>query len=530
MKSNNTSRQKRSSAVALSRRDLLKGVAGLGAAVLSGCVLPSDKFLGGSGRVRNENQKAGTRDWLLTNTRIDPKTKYRCPWIEGYCSHTSIRDGETLEIFVSTNPQSNFTIDIYRMGYYGGTGGRWVASLGPLKGNVQREPEIGKNRLRECRWEPSASIKIPKDWPSGVYVGKLTAEREKLQSYVIFIVRDNRRADFIFQCSDNTWQAYNRWPDNFALYNNGKENWYWGPGVDVSFDRPYGKYCQILDQPLSIGSGEFFLWEFPFVFWMESQGYDVTYISNLDTHANETGLLRAKGFLSIGHDEYYSIEMYHNLKNAIARGLNVGFFSGDSVCGRIDPRPSSRGIPNRIFSGTDFFGRRAAADIQRLPTMGLLPHQSPNASELIGAQSVAPFTGGADWVCAKPDHWIFENTGMKRGDGIPGLVGWEWHGDPANIEGLEILATAPTQDKPGHPNGGVYTATMYPGPKRNFVFNASTCWWGDALSEPPGYMRPKVYTEPKGPDNRAQQITKNILEKMLAWKGARGWQDPNIEH
>ena len=32
------------------------------------------------------------------------------------------------------------------------------------------------------------------------------------QSYVVFIVRDDRPADILFQCSDNTWQAYNRWP------------------------------------------------------------------------------------------------------------------------------------------------------------------------------------------------------------------------------------------------------------------------------------------------------------------------------
>jgi hypothetical protein len=34
------------------------------------------------------------------------------------------------------------------------------------------------------------------------------------------------------------------------------------------------------------------------------------------------------------------------------------------------------------------------------------------------------------------------------------------------------------------------------------------------LSEPPGYVRPKVYTEPKGPDPRVQQITTNVLRRM----------------
>jgi hypothetical protein len=36
---------------------------------------------------------------------------------------------------------------------------------------------------------------------------------------------------------------------------------------------------------------------------MESSGYDVTYISNLDTYNDFESLTRAKGFLSVGHDE-----------------------------------------------------------------------------------------------------------------------------------------------------------------------------------------------------------------------------------
>src|SRR5205085_8584082 len=133
-----------------------------------------------------ENARAGTTDWLLTNTRIEPKTKYRCPWIEGYCSRTSVRAGNELAIHVSTNPASRFTIELYRMGYYGGSGGRLVRALGPFKGTRQSDPPVGKSRLRECSWEPCVTFRIPKDWLSGVYVGKLSAEQDSLQSYVIF--------------------------------------------------------------------------------------------------------------------------------------------------------------------------------------------------------------------------------------------------------------------------------------------------------------------------------------------------------
>jgi hypothetical protein len=501
----------------ITRRDLLKGAIGAGAlSTLGGCArLNPGSEASQRDLIARENARAGTRDWLLTNTRIDPATKFRCPWIEGYCSRTSVRPGETINFHVSTNPSSPFRIDLYRMGYYGGAGGRQLTTLGPFKGITQPDPPIGPNRLRECEWEPCASLKIPRDWVSGVYLGKLTAEREGLQSYVIFVVRDDRRADYLFQCSDNTWQAYNRWPSQFALYDDGQNTWYWGPGVDVSFDRPYGKYCQIMDAPLSTGSGEWFLWEFPFAYWLEEHGYDVTYISNMDTHADPQNLRRAKGFISVGHDEYYSMEMFQQMRGAIDHGLNVGFFSGNVCCGRIDPRPNSAGVPNRLFGRVDFWGPRDEEEIKRFPTMSKLPHTSPNSNLLVGAGNVSPTTGGSDFICSEPSHWIFQGTGMKKGDGIPGLVGWEWHGDPAKHPGLVVLSTGPTQSAPGKPNGGIYTATIYPGAKKNFVFNASSCWWADGLSAPPGYIRPSVYTTPKGPDPRAQRITTNVLRAMI---------------
>ena len=499
-----------------SRRELMKNAAALG-------VLPAVAGLApGEGAraakpdlVRRENEKPGTREWMLTKTRVDPATKYRCPWVEGFCSKVSVRAGETLNVFVSTDPPSPFRIDFYRTGYYGGAGGRLVHSVSGLKGKKQPDPPVGERRLRECRWEPAVTLTVPQDWASGVYVGKLTAEREGLQSYIIFVVRDDRPADFIFQCSDTTWQAYNRWPSQFSLYDDGKSEWYWGPGVDVSFDRPYGKYCQILDQPLSIGSGEWFLWEFPLCYWMEQHGYDVTYVSNLDTHADPAAALRrAKGFLSVGHDEYYSIEMFDKLKEAIRLGLNVAFLSGNTCCGRIDPRPARDGRRDRIFSRFDRFGPKEGKE--RFDSLFKLPHASPNENTLIGARSTGEVTGGADFVCVKPGHWLFEGTGMKPGDGIPGLVGWEWHGDAAvDVPGLEVVASAMTTDGRGNEHGA-YASTVYPGPggKGNFVFNASTCWWADALSEPPGYVRPKAYAEPKGPDERARRITRNVLERM----------------
>jgi hypothetical protein len=497
------------------RREFLVGAAG---GLAGGWLLPRDVLFAAprqSDLIRGENEKPGTSDWLLTNVRVDPANKIRCPWIEGYCSRTSVRPGETIEIMVSTNPASAFTIDLYRLGYYGGKGGRLVARLGPFRGTVQPDPGVGEERVRECAWEPATKLTIPADWPSGVYLGKMTAEREGLQSYIIFIVRDDRPCEFLFQCSDTTWSAYNRWPDLWSLYDDGTppHNWYVGPGVRVSWDRPYGRYRQIFDAPLSQGSGEFLLWEFPLAFWMEQAGYDVSYISNVDTHADAKGLLRARAFLSVGHDEYWSQEMFDHVQGAVNAGVSAAFFSGNSVDGLLDITPGARGVPNRVISRIGKFG---FDDPEVKQFQGKWKRHGPNPSSLMGARTTHPANGGADWICVNEKHWLFEGTGMKNGDKIAGLVGWEHHGLPAKIPGLEVVARGPVYSNK-RPQNVEYTATMYPGPKENWVFNAATIWWSDGLSEPPGYLRPTSHgNTPPGPDARVQRMTTNLFRRFLA--------------
>lgn len=223
----------------VSRREAV-GLLATGAATL-GARLPAAAAVTETppvpGLIRAENAKPGTRDWMLAHVEIDPAATYRSPAIEGYCSHASVLAGDTLTIHVSTRPARPFTIDLYRMGWYGGDGGRLVASLGAFAGTSRDDPPVGAKRLRRCTWPATTAVTIPVDWPSGAYVGKLACRGDEAapgpQSYVVFIVRDTRPADLVFQCSDFSWQAYNRWPDQFALYDDGDQKWYWGGGLEI---------------------------------------------------------------------------------------------------------------------------------------------------------------------------------------------------------------------------------------------------------------------------------------------------------
>src|SRR5262245_57539477 len=147
--------------------------------------------------IRRENAKPGARDWQLTRVALVSNTSVRAAYIEGYCSKQRVSAGETLDICVSTNPPSKFQIEIFRTGYYGARGARLMTSLGPFDGTIQHDPEVGAKDLHECRWKPATKLTIPADWPSGVYLGRLTCltddeSKAPWQSYVIFIVKDDR--------------------------------------------------------------------------------------------------------------------------------------------------------------------------------------------------------------------------------------------------------------------------------------------------------------------------------------------------
>ena len=503
----------------LDRRELLKAVAAaagvLGGTWSAGASAQPQATLA-SDLIRRENEKPGTTEWQLTYCRQAAGNKYRSRLIEGFCSRTSLRAGESIDIFVSAEQATPVSIDIYRMGYYGGTGGRWITRLGPFDVTPQPEPPPGEHRVRECQWQRTAQLTIPADWISGVYLGKLSCAKHRYQSYIVFIVRDDRRADLLFQCSDNTWQAYNKWPENHSLYDSEPQQPLNGT-TRVSFDRPYGKYPQVVDQPLSQGSGEFVCWEFPLAYWLEQHGYDVTYISNLDTHRDPEGLLRGKAMLSVGHDEYWSLEMFQNVKQAITRGLSVAFLSGNTCCFVAPLVAATDGRADRVFHRAGRYGPLLDAE---KPIMGPFDVEGPLENMLIGARTISPFNGSGDWIVSQAGHWLFAGTGMQNGDRIPGLVGWEFHGDPAPIPGLEVVARGPTSNSGDR--AAEFTATVYPGPKENWVFNASTIFWAMGLSDPPGVVPPHShYGRPHGPDVRVQQITRNFLAKCGAIPPAR---------
>jgi len=486
--------------------------------VVAYCIVVSLSGLRAENVIEKENQREGARDWQLTRVRLDG-SQFRSPWIEGYCSKQSVAAGGSIDIMVSTAPATPFKLELFRMGYYNGRGARLMRSIESLPGKEQKTPEAGEKNLHECNWDPSYTLTIPTDWVSGVYLGRLTTipgnDKPYWQSYVIFIVTDDRPADVLFQCSDNTWQAYNTWPSNFSIYTHPKG--VQGPWADVSFDRPYGREAQfngVVNDPLTVGSGEFLPLEYPLAYWLEQHGYDVTYCSNSDILKPDRGL-KCKMFVSVGHDEYWDLQQFESVSKMRDEGVDLLFLSGNSVCWVTPFRNSSDGKPNRIIFRGGPYGANNQEAIDRHREHGPFPFRGPDEGMLMGARNVEPVNGGGDWTITNAGHWMFDGTGIVDGDSIPGLIGWEYHGKPSPLPGLEVVANGIAWQ--GGDNPQQWTATIYPGPKGNFVFNASSIFWVQGLSSPPGHTLPwSHWSRPHGPDDRVQIVMKNLLKRGIS--------------
>jgi hypothetical protein len=244
-----------------------------------------------------------------------------------------------------------------------------------------------------------------------------------------------------------------------------------------------------------VGASQFLIFEYPLAYWMESRGYDVSYISCLDLHDMSAVTLRqrAKGLLCVGHDEYYSIPMHDNLQSAVdavddipERGLSVGFFCSGSLTGVIDLRPSGRGSSNRIFKRIGRWGPIEQWLLDLQPEQAGFGTPFRDGGDLMGARLVDPAVGVGDWRCGDPRgplaSQFYSGTGFREGDRIRNILGHEFTGNPVGRAGLEILAAENLVSGEGRFINTKATATIYPGGKNNVVFNASTMWWPQWLN------------------------------------------------
>lgn len=445
-----------------------------------------------------ENAQAGTSGW---RARVGGD-------ISVYATQITAAPGDEVDFHVST--ANRYRLVVYRLGWYGGDGARQMACVPSCGGDEQgvAQPPPGAPPASptdppvRADWPVTDVVRTGRDWTSGYYLAEAvltSGPQAGLVATTFFIVHAPAAAvgsPILVQVPVNTWEAYNHWGGK-SLYDSLGPRMY-----RVSFERPFDDQAQ---SPL--------WWEIQSVRFLEREGYNVSYQTDLDTDRDPASLLSHRLVMVAGHDEYWTRSMRDAFDNAVAQGTNLAFLGANEGYWHIEYEDNGQTVfgykslydPNPVLAQKTALWRQIGR-----------PDCALTGVSTISVTTVPrnlDYTVTADGV---HDPW-FMNTGFAAGDTIPSVVGREHdvlnpNPDSCQHPGLTVLF---------HYNGsGVdqdADAVKFTTPSgaRVFAAGAMSFAWGLDDYRADGTL---VRTPPGGSagqsDPRLQQFMRNALDDL----------------
>ena len=383
--------------------------------------------------VIEENDKPGTTAWQIHGPHAG---------IDGFANQVYVQAGQRVTLYVSTTSR-RFRAEAFRMGYYQGKGARLVWESSEVAGRNQPACPVasGTNMVTCDNWKPSLTFAVTQPWVQGDYLIKLVGSGNA-QSFVPLTVWDPAStATYVIKNDVFTWQAWNPY---------GGYDFYQGLGscpADVyplcsrsrvvSYDRPYGA---------EEGSGNFLVLEYPLVRWAEEHGLDVTYATDLTVQEHPDYLLRHKVLLSLGHDECWSYGERESALRAYGKGMNIVFFAASPVLRHVRTQASALGPDRELVDYRD----SAADPLDSVPGDAMEvtgnewsnPPSSWPEYEFVGDTYSGFLEPGvySGFTVADASAWVFDGTGLKDGETVPGVVG-------SDVDQFEEAAGQPADDQ-----------------------------------------------------------------------------------
>lgn len=363
--------------------------------------------------IQAENRLPGTTGWRIP---VGAGTV-----ITGYSSELSLLPGQVAHLHVSAPAGDRYRVILYRLGWYHGKGGRLIGCLPgcrasrPAISQPPTTPPDPVSGLFRAPWRVTAKLVIPPWAVSGYYEAKLNVvhgpDRGAVGS-IPLIVRAPATAPasaILVQVPVNTWEAYNPWGGK-SLYGSGETH-----ATEVSFDRPFDQ-TEFRNMQSDL--------ELPWVQFLEREGYDVAYQTDLDTSLHPRSLLHHRLVFSIGHDEYWTQLMRDAFDRALARATNLMFGANSGLWRmRYDSRYRTE-VEWRNPAADPIQDRRRDTGYFRTfnePECRLMAVQYEYYGQRGLTAPPSPYTvvGPAD------DPWLGRG-GLLAGDVVPGVVGYEW--------------------------------------------------------------------------------------------------------
>jgi hypothetical protein len=417
--------------------------------------------------VQRENSRPGTPGWEIPAGAGTV--------ISGYASETSVAPGQSFHLHVAAPPGLRYRVLVYRLGWYRGVGGRLIMCVPGCRSShaaIAQPPSTTPGSvtgLFRAPWRVTDRVEIPPDAVSGYYEAKLEVVGGAYAGAVgsvPLIVRQSPAAPasaVLVQVPVNTWEAYNPWGGK-SLYQFGSSM----HAFEVSFDRPFDQQ-EFYNMVTRL--------ELPWVRFLERNGIDVSYQTDVDTDRAPGSLLHHRLVFAIGHDEYWTQRMRGAFNRALALSTNLMFGSNSGewrmryAAGRrtiVEWRdPSIDPVHNRRLDNGFFrtFGE------PECKLMGV-EHQWAAQRNLTAPPTSYTVVGpGSDpWLAA---------AGLAPGDVIPGVVGYEWDSlIPGCFAGQVVpLMTALNTGSDGVPRSADMVRATAPSGGRVFAMGTMELAW-----------------------------------------------------
>jgi len=219
--------------------------------------------------------------------------------------------------------------------------------------------------------------------------------------------------------------------------------------------------------------------------------------------------------ISLGHDEYWSLQMRNGASTARDFGVNLVFLGANACYRQIRLEPSPLG-PNRL----EICYKSAREDplygidnaLVTSPSWDSPPDPRPE-SILIGAMYRGLGANG-DLVVVDASSWVFAGTGLANGDRLPGVVQGEYDRyDPsyAGPRNVEVAAHSPVVTTPN----SYSDVTWYTVPGGGGVFDSGCASWVFKLSNARG---PATKMLP-GPAPAFTDVLLRVMENVYSTLG-----------
>ena len=452
--------------------------------------------------------------------------------LAGYASARSLFPGDTIQFFVASQV-GPYRIHIYLQGIE-------RISMADLDCTPADPLPIHRLAYRDgAGWPPVATFTIPQDWPSGLYFaqvyvslnvtppfggGLLTTEKmvqRNVQPFDIpFVIRPPiaaQSARILLVIPDTTYQAYNFWGGR-SLYGYGHNGSYGWAYPQTSLRVPYAFRVSFLRPHDGLGTQgpDWQYAEVPLIQWMGRQAILAEYAvaSDLDDAAALDFLECYRLVVVVGHSEYWSLNMKHNLQQYINKGGNVAFLGGNICYWQIRFENDPEAGPKMVCYKQAPFDPNSSGNSNDQKTVTTLWSNFPNDTdtELTGVSyQWVDYPNLPEYQVLDPSHWIFANTGLQNGDSFglydnnqQTVLGPETDSrrptTPANFQLLASLLvdTYEVASMGVMANGGTVLGVTVNG---GTVFTAATINWTQGLSQDDSW-------------NAVDQITRNVLIKL----------------